>query len=100
MRFDGFDGIVLQQFIAALGHHDRVQYDLLGVVFFKRCGDRLDELGRVKHSDFYGVGAHIAEHRFYLLHGKDRGNGVDALYAAGILGGQGCYDRHAVTADG
>jgi hypothetical protein len=34
------------------------------------------------------------------LHGKGRGDGMDAGYASGILGGQDRYDRHAVTADG
>ncbi len=100
MDFDGFNGIILQQFITALGHHDRVQHDVAGVVLFEGFADRRDQLSRVKHPDFNGVGAHIAEHRVYLLHGKIRWNGMDAGYAPGILGGQGRYDRHAVTANG
>ncbi len=45
--FDGINGVILQQLISALGHHNRIEHDFGGAVSFEGCGHRCNQLGRI-----------------------------------------------------
>ena len=93
-------GVVAQEFVAAFGHHDRIENDVAGPVGRQAVGHRFNDVGGVEHADFDGVGADVGQDRVDL--GGDevrryRMNGGDGLC---VLGGQGRDYGHAVAFQG
>lgn len=88
---DGLHGIITEQRIAALGHHDRVDDDVWQLVAAQGGSYRVDQCGRAEHTGLDGVAPDVGDDGIDL--GRDDLGG-DELHRGdgdGVLGGQ-CRD--------
>ena len=100
MDLQRLDGVVLDQFVAALRHHHRIQHDARNPVFLQFARHRLDQFRRIQHADLDRVRAEIGEHRVELpRHEVDR-HRMDAGHALRILRGQRRDHAHSIAAVG
>lgn len=90
----------IEQAIAAGGHHHGVDDEVRQSTRRRELRDRGDDGGRGEHAGLHRGDGQVLEDRFDLLDDELRGHDVDAVDAAGVLGGQ-CRDgRGAVDAEG
>ncbi len=96
---DGVHGLVVQQVIAALGHHHRVDDQVRQVERLNRGRHRLDDLRGRQHAGLDRVAAEVARDGLDLRGHEVVGQDVDAGDPDGVLGrdrGNGAGAVHAV----
>ncbi len=92
-RFHGFLG---NQSVSAGGNHDRIDYDVFGIILPELMNNNFDTIPARYHADFYGVGGNIGKNAVELLRDKFRRRVHDGVYPGGVLGGQRRDHAHGV----
>ena len=96
----GLARVGLEEGIAGLGDHHRIEDDAPLPVGAQALGHRADDRRRGEHADLHRIGAEVVQHHVDLL-GHERGLHVDdAVDAHGVLGGERGDDGHAEHAKG
>ena len=99
-RAEGRLGGLLQQAVAAGGHHDRVKDHDAGTDLLQPAADRGDHLLVTEHPDFHGVNADVVADGVELRGQERRRRNMDAAHPPGVLGGQRRDGGHSVAAAG
>lgn len=88
---DGLHGIVIEEDVATLGHHDRVNDDLRQLMSAEGRSHGLDEFGSGEHAGLDGIATNVGDNRINL--GRDDFGGHEMHCGDGhrVLGGQ-CRD--------
>ena len=94
----GVDRFFVEQVIAALGDHHRIDDEVGQLERLDRGGHRLDDRRVGEHAGLDRVAAEVGDHRLDLRGDEIIGNDVHALDADGVLGGQRRDRRGAVDA--
>ena len=93
---NGFDSIFQRQAVARSGHQHGIGNDKRHGMTAQHVGYSTNDFRIGQHADFYRVDADVGKHRFALLPYHFGRNGMHALHAFCVLGGNGGNDACAV----